>query len=117
MSIKTGVPTIHVRTPYCTKLKVNKTDVVTVCLFRIFTFKQIILNPVTVAKHLAVLKVLEYSCVVIFAKENGSTQPTTAAGDWSLFQHSGPLSCQLTYYAKLRPLVVFIHKEGLNVYK
>ena len=89
----------------------------TVCLFRIFTIEQIILNPVTVAKHLIVLTVLEDLCVVIFAKENGSTQPTTAAGDWSLFQHSGPLSCQLTYYAKLRPLVVFIHKEGLNVYK
>ena len=58
---------------YCTfhstKLKVNKTDVVTVCLFRILTFKQIILNPVTVAKHLIVLTVLEDSCVVIFAKK------------------------------------------------
>jgi len=28
------------RTPYSTKLKVNKTDVVTMCLFRIFTFEQ-----------------------------------------------------------------------------
>jgi len=60
------------RTPYSTKLKVNKTDVVTVCLFRIFTFEQI-----TVAKHLVVLKVLKSS-------------------DRSLFQHSGLLSCQLT---------------------
>ena len=42
-------------TLHSTKLKVNKTDVVTVCLFRILTFKQIILNPVTVAKHLAVV--------------------------------------------------------------
>ena len=50
------------RTPYSTKLKVNKTDIVTVRLFRIFTFEQIILNPVTVAKHLVVLTVLEYSC-------------------------------------------------------
>jgi len=56
-------------TLHSTKLKVNKTDVVTVCLFRILTFKQIILNPVTVAKHLIVLTVLEYSCVVIFAKK------------------------------------------------
>jgi len=56
------------RTPFSTELKVNKTDVITICLFRIFTIKQIILNPVTVAKHLVVLTVLEYSCVVIFAK-------------------------------------------------
>ena len=33
------------RTPFSTELKVNKTDVGTVCLFRIFTFEQIILNP------------------------------------------------------------------------
>jgi len=39
------------RTPFSTELKVNKTDAVTVCLFRIFTIEQIILNPVTVAKH------------------------------------------------------------------
>ena len=32
-------------TQYSTQLKVDKTDVVTVCLFRIFTFEQIILNP------------------------------------------------------------------------
>jgi len=56
------------RTPFSTELKVNKTDAVTVCLFRIFTFEQIVLNPVTVAKHLVVLTVLEDSCVVIFAK-------------------------------------------------
>ena len=56
------------RTPFSTELKVNKTDAVTVCLFRIFTIEQIILNPVTVAKHLIVLTVLEDSCVVIFAK-------------------------------------------------
>jgi len=68
-------------TPYSTTLKVKKTDVVKVCLFRIFTFEQIILNPVTVAKHLVVLTVLEYSCVVIFAHtKSGSSQPTTAAG-------------------------------------
>ena len=30
-------------TPYSTKLKVNKTDVVAICLFRIFTYEQIIL--------------------------------------------------------------------------
>jgi len=29
-------------------MKINNTDVVTVCLFRIFTFENIILNPVTV---------------------------------------------------------------------
>ena len=62
------------RTTYSTKLRVNKTDVVTVCLFRIFTFEQIILNPFTVAKQLVVLIDLEYSCVVIFAKR------TTAVG-------------------------------------
>ena len=57
------------RTPYSTNLKVNKTDLVTVCLFRIFTFEQIILNPVTVAKHLVVLTVLKYPGVVIFVKK------------------------------------------------
>ena len=56
------------RTPFSTELKVNKTDAATVCLFRIYTFEQIVLNPVTVAKHLVVLTVLEDSCVVIFAK-------------------------------------------------
>ena len=40
------------RTPYSTKLKVNKTDAVTVCLFRIFTFEQIILSPITVANQI-----------------------------------------------------------------
>ena len=47
------------RTPFSTELKVNKTDAVTVCLFRIFTSEQIILNSVTVAKHLVVLIALE----------------------------------------------------------
>jgi len=32
------------RTSFSTVLKVNKTDAVTDCLFRIFTFEQIILN-------------------------------------------------------------------------
>jgi len=32
-------------TPYSTKSKVNTTDAVTVCLFRIFTFEKIIPNP------------------------------------------------------------------------
>ena len=50
------------RTPFSTGLKVNTTDAVTVCLSRIFTFEQIILNPVTVAKHLFVLTNLEESC-------------------------------------------------------
>ena len=54
-------------TPYSTELKVNKTVAVTVCLFRIFTIEQIILNPVTVAKHLVVLTVLADSCVAISA--------------------------------------------------
>ena len=49
------------RTHYSTKLKVKEKDGVTFCLFRIFT--------VTAAKHLVILKVLEYSCVVIFAKQ------------------------------------------------
>ena len=55
-------------TPFSTELKVNTTEAVTVCLFRIFTFEQIILNRVTVAKHLVVLTVLDDSCVVILAK-------------------------------------------------
>jgi len=55
------------RTPFSTELKVNKTVAVTVCLFRIFTIEQIILNPVTVAKHLVVLTVLADSCVAISA--------------------------------------------------
>ena len=55
-------------TPFSIELKVNKTDAVTFCLFRIFNFEQIILNPVTVAKHLVILTVLEDSCVVIFEK-------------------------------------------------
>ena len=55
------------RTPFSTELKVNKTVAVTVCLFRIFTIEQIILNPVTVAKHLVVLTVLAASCVAISA--------------------------------------------------
>ena len=57
------------RTPFSTELKVNKTDAVTVCHFRIFTLRQNIINPLTVAKHLIVLTVLEYSCVVIFEKK------------------------------------------------
>ena len=55
------------RTPFSTALKVNTTDAVTVCLLRIFAIKQIILNPVTVAKHLVVVTVLEDSYVDIFA--------------------------------------------------
>jgi len=35
----------------------------------------------------------------------------------TLFQHSGPLSCQLTYYAKLRSLAVCTHTEGSNLCK
>jgi len=57
------------QTPFSTELKVNKIDAVPVCLFRIFTIEQIILNPVTVAKHLVILTVLEESCVVILAKK------------------------------------------------
>ena len=67
-------------THFSTELKVNKTDAVTVCLFRIFTIKQIVLNPVTVAKHLVVLTVLEDSCVVIFAKSQQNTAPGHYAG-------------------------------------
>ena len=55
------------RTPFSTELKVNKTVAVSVRRFRILTIDQIILNPVTVAKHLVVVTVLEDSCVVIFA--------------------------------------------------
>ena len=56
------------RTSFSTELKVNQTVAVTVCRFRIFTIEQIILNPVTVAKHQVVVTVLEDPCVVIFAK-------------------------------------------------
>jgi len=86
------------RTPYSTKLKGNKTDVVTVCLFRIFTFEQILLNTVTVAKHFVVLTDLEYSCVVIFAK---LTTHRNQQLQRALYSNS-----ELTLYAKLRPLVV-----------
>ena len=70
-------------THFSTELKVNKTDAVTVCLFRIFTIKQIVLNPVTVAKPLVVLTVIVYSCVVIFTKNNDSSQPNTARGHYA----------------------------------
>ena len=56
------------RKAFSTELKVNTTDAVTVCLFRIFTIEQSMLNHVIVAKHLVVLTVLEDSYVVIFAK-------------------------------------------------
>ena len=65
-----------------TGLKANKTDAVTVCLFRIFTIEQIILNPVTVAKHLVVLTVLEESCVVIFAHRDQILQRATMLEEW-----------------------------------
>ena len=45
-------------------------------------------------------------CCDFRKKKPGSSQPTTAAG---------PLGCHLTYYAKLRPLAVCIHKEGSNL--
>ena len=69
-------------TPYYTQLKVNKTDVVTV-IFRIFTFQEIILNPVTVAKHLVVLIVIVYSCAVIFAKTKSNAQRLIATNNCS----------------------------------
>ena len=56
------------RTPFSSELKVNKTDSVTVFLFRIFTFEPFILKPVNVGTHLVILTVLKDSCVVIFAK-------------------------------------------------
>ena len=117
------------RTPYSTKLKVNRTDAVTVCLFRILTIEQVLLDPRNIAKHLIVSTVLEYCDI---RNTNSSMPPTTGSGryteiltglpaavvgcvDQSLFQHSGSLRCQLTYYAKLiRPLAVCIHKEGSN---
>ena len=61
------------RTPYSTKLKVNKTDAVTVSFQNLY-------SPADYHKHLIDLTVLEYSCVVIFEKKPGSSQPTTAAG-------------------------------------
>jgi len=109
------------RTPFSTELKVNKTDAVTVCLFRIF-IEQIILN--TVAKHLVVLTVLEDLCVVIFCQKKQrliATKDCSGPLRWnidrSLIQHSGPLSYQLTYYAQLRPLAVCIHREGSKLRK
>ena len=48
--------------------------------FRVFTLEQILLNLITIAKHLVVLTVLEYSFCCDFRKKNGSTQPTNAAG-------------------------------------
>ena len=44
-------------------LFLNKTDAVIVCLIRILTIEQIILNPVPIAKHL-----VDSSRMVIFAK-------------------------------------------------
>ena len=57
--------------PCSTELKVNTTNAVTVCLFRIFTNEQINLQPVThtVAKHSVVWTVLEDSCGVILQKQ------------------------------------------------
>ena len=88
---------------------------------RIFTFEQIILNHITVAKHLVVLTVLDYSCVVIFAKKSPAHRNQQLQrviywnSDRSPFQYSRPLSCQLTYHTKLRPLAVCIHKDGSNL--
>ena len=79
------------RTPYSTELTVTKTDIVTVCL-----------KPVTVATHLVVLTVLEYSCVVIFARKmahrNQQLQRATILKT---------LSCQLMYYAKFLLQLVY----------
>ena len=57
-------------TAFSTDLKVNKTDVVTVCLFRILTFEQIFLNPVK-------------PFGLIFKNKNDSSQPKTAAGHYA----------------------------------
>jgi len=65
------------RTHFSTELNINKTDA---CLFNIFTIDQITLNTVTVAKHLVIFTVLEYSCVVIFAK---TTAHRSNSGDYS----------------------------------
>ena len=102
------------RTPFPTELNVNITVAVTVCRFRIFTIEQIILNPVTVAKRLVVLTVLEDSCVVVFAKTTAHRNQILQRATMLVFQYSGPLRCQLTYYAKLRPLAVCIHIGGSN---
>ena len=67
------------RTHSSTELTVNQTDAVTVCLFRIFTIEQIILNPVTVANHLIVFDSSRRFMCCGFCKNNGSLQPTTAA--------------------------------------
>ena len=69
------------RTPFSTEINLNKTVAVSVRRFRILTIEQIILNPVTVAKHLVVVTVLEDSCVVFFASttahRNQILQPAT----------------------------------------
>ena len=67
------------RTPYSTKLKVNKTDAVTVCLFRIFTLRQIIKTP----NFCKTFDCFDSSRIFMrcdFRRKNRSTQPTTAAG-------------------------------------
>ena len=61
---------------YCTPYSTNNTDVITVCLFRIFTFEQIILNPVTIAKQLVII----YMCGDFRQKKPCPSQPTTGAG-------------------------------------
>jgi len=72
---------------------------------------------------LVVLTVLEDSCVVIFAKKQRLIATKYLIGplywnsDRRYFQHSTPLSCQLTNYANVRPLEVCIHNEGYNLCK
>ena len=68
------------RTPYSTKLKVNRTDAVTVCLFRILTIEQVLLNPGNIAKHLIVSTVLEYCDI---RNTNSSMPPTTGSGRYT----------------------------------
>jgi len=64
---------------------------VTLCILRIFTIEQIIILPVTVAKHLVVLIVLEDSCVQRLIATKYCSGPLCWNNDRSLFQHSVPL--------------------------
>ena len=104
-SLPEGVWTISYIIPHTFLywIKSITTVAVTVCRFRIFTIEQIILNPVTVVKHFVVFTVLEDSYVVIFAKTTAHRNQILQRATMLVFQYSGPLRCQLTYYAKLRP--------------
>ena len=66
--------------------------------FRVFTLEQILLNLITIAKHLVVLTVLEYSFCCDFRKKTAQRKQQMqlalySNSDRSLFEYIGPLSC------------------------